>query len=345
MKRRRKKQKSGRSTVRIIDVARRAGVSSATVSRVLSNKPHVRPEMQERVWEAVEELGYRPNRVARSLRVQKSNTIGLIISDIQNPFFTSIVRAVEDTAQKEGFSIFLCNSDENPEKEKMYLNLMHDEHVAGIIVSPTRETEGPYESLLDNGVPIVTLDRRITGAKTDTVLINNVDAASQLVTHLISDGHCRVGAVVGPSDITTGRERLEGYVQALKQHDLEVLPELIIQVLHKEKEGFEATTKLLALPQPPDAIFAGNNLLAVGALKAIRAQGLRIPDDVALASFDEMTWTSLIEPGLTVVRQPTYDLGRTATELLLQRLKEPERTPREVVLKGELVIRGSCGHH
>ncbi|MFQ5592960.1 MAG: LacI family DNA-binding transcriptional regulator [Anaerolineae bacterium] len=329
----------------IKDVARRADVSSATVSRVLADKPHVRPELRERVWEAVEALGYQPSRVARSLRAKQSKIIGLIISDIQNPFFTSIVRAVEDAAYERGFSIFLCNSDEDPQKEQMYLDLMRAENVAGIIASPTRETTDCFQDVLDDEIPVVEIDRRTPNVETDTVLVNNVEAAYNLVSHLISDGHKWIGAVVGVSDATTGRERMEGYVRALTAHGIEVLPELTIQMLPKEKQGYEATEKLLQLPDPPTAIFTGNNLLTIGALKAIQARNFTIPDDVALAGFDEMRWASLVRPGLTVVEQPTYELGRTAAELLLKRLEDPARSIREVILKGKLIVRQSCARH
>ena len=330
----------------IKDVAQHAGVSSATVSRVLADKPHVRPELRERVWEAVDELGYQPNRVARSLRAQQSKIIGLIISDIQNPFFTTIARAVEDAAYEQEFSIFLCNSDEDSEKEKMYLDLMRAEHVAGIIISPTCEGSDCFEEVVNDEIPVVALDRRILGIETDTVLSNNVETACQLVSHLISDGHQRIGAITGLADITTGRERMAGYTHALTDHGFDVSPELTIQVLPKEEQGYAAAQKLLKLPTPPTAIFTGNNLLTLGTLKAIHMLGLTIPDDVGLAGFEEeMRWASLIKPGLTVIEQPTYEIGRTAADLLLKRLNNPLRPTREVILKGRLVVRQSCARH
>jgi DNA-binding LacI/PurR family transcriptional regulator len=329
----------------IKDVAERAGVSSATVSRVLADKPHVRPELRKRVWEAVEVLGYQPNRVARSLRAQQSRIIGLIISDIQNPFFTSIVRAVEDAAYEGGFSVFLCNSDENPTKERMYLDLMRAENVAGIIVSPTLETSDSFQSILDAHIPMVEIDRRTLNVETDRVLVNNIDATFEIVSHLIADGHGRIGAVIGISDSTTGRERMEGYVRALNAHGIERRPELTIQALPKENQGYQATLKLLELPEPPTAIFTGNNLLTVGALKAIQARNLTIPEHVALAGFDEMRWASLLKPGLTVIEQPTYELGRTAADLLLKRIEDPARPTREVILRGKLIVRQSCARH
>lgn len=331
--------------VSIKDVARRAGVSSATVSRVLADKPHVRPELRRRVWEAVDELGYQPNRVARSLRAQQSKIIGLIISDIQNPFFTSVVRAVEDTAYERGFSVFLCNADEDTRKEKMYLDLMRAEKVAGIIVSPTSEAGNPFQEVLNDDIPVVTIDRRTLSVETDAVLIDNVRAAYEIVSHLITDGHRRIGAVIGIPNCTTGRERMEGYRRALADHGIDVAPELTIQVLPKERQGYEAATRLLEMSAPPTAIFTGNNLLTVGTLKAIHARNLRIPDDIALAGFDEMRWSSLIKPGLTVVEQPTYELGRTAAELLMKRLEDPCRPAQEVILDARLIVRQSCAHH
>lgn len=321
-------------------VAQRAGVSSATVSRVLANKPYVRPEVRERVWQAVRELGYRPNRVARSLRAQRSKIIGLIISDIQNPFFTSVVRAIEDAAYEKGYSILLCNTDEDPQKERFYLELMVDENVSGIIVCPTRES---VSHIQDYPIPLVTLDRRVVNVDTDAILLDNVESAAKLVSHLIANGHRRIGAVIGTPDFTTGRERCEGYLAALRAHDIPFEPALLIQVSPKTDAGYSAAEHLLDLPLPPTAIFAGNNLLTLGALKAVRARGLHIPRDVALAGFDEMPWSALVEPGITVIEQPTYELGRTAAEVLLRRLENPARPTREVVLKGRLIVRESSG--
>jgi LacI family transcriptional regulator, fructose operon transcriptional repressor len=336
-----KEKRHTRPVVNINDVAQHAGVSSATVSRVLAKKPHVRQEVQERVWKAIHELGYRPNRVARSLRAQKSKLIGLIISDIQNPFFTSIVRAIEDIAHQQGYSVILCNTDESPEKEKFYLDLMYDENVSGIIVCPARENTQYSLDQFVNAIPLVTLDRRLIGLDTDAILLDNVDSACRLVKHLIGNGYKRIGAVIGTSDFTTGLERYKGYRLALEQHNMPFDPELVIQVPPKTDEGYRAGLQLLKLPQRPEALIAGNNLLTLGILKAIREHGLNIPQQIAVAGFDEMPWSALVEPGITVIEQPTYELGRTAAEVLLRRMENPARPPREVVLKGRLIVRGS----
>jgi LacI family fructose operon transcriptional repressor len=328
----------------IKDVAEAAGVSTATVSRLLAGKSNFRPEVRERVLAAVKDLNYHPNRVARRLRSQQSSIIGLIVADIQNPFFTSVTRAVEDMASEQRLSVFLCNTDENPEKEAMYLALMRDENVAGVILAPTLRTSDSFLDSVKLGVPIVVIDRRVRDADVDSVLIDNADSAYRLVEHLISDGRRRIGALFGINS-TTGRERREGYVRALKEHELKPLADLVTYVHARVEDGYEATLKLLNLPEPPDAIFTSNGLLSLGAYQALRARGLKIPEQIGFASFDETVWTPLVEPGITVIEQPTYEMGQIAAELLLKRFAEPTRPARQVTLKGKLIIRQSCGNH
>ncbi len=323
-------------------VAEKAGVSTATVSRVLSDKPHVRPEIRQRVLAAMEDLDYRPNLVARSLRVQKSNIIGLIVSDIRNPFFTYVSRAVEDTAQNQGFSIFLCNSDENPEKEMLYLQQMRGQKVSGIILSPTRQTADNFSELVTAELPMVVIDRRVRSA--DNVLIDNVESAYCLAEHLITHGYRRIAALFGIAS-TTGRERRKGFLEALQDHDITPDPELISYVNAREEDGYQATQNLLALANRPEAILTSNGLLATGAFRALRESGLTIPDDIAFVTVDDTPWTTLVDPPVTVIQQPTYEIGKTATELLLERIQNPTRSIRQVVLQSNLVVRGSCGSH
>jgi LacI family fructose operon transcriptional repressor len=322
----------------IKEVAEAAGVSTATVSRVLSNGLHVRPEVRERVMATVERLGYRPNLVARSLRSQQSSTIGLIVSDISNPFFTAISRAVEDTAYEQGFSVLLCNTDENPEKEAIYLQLMHDTAVAGAIMSPTRQTIAHFADS-NLSFPIVVVDRSISNGDVDAVLLDNVDAAYRLITHLVEQGYRRIGALC--SEMSTGLERQVGYEKALRAHGLAPKSEYMKYVAPKVDAGYAATLKMLDLTDPPDALFTANSLIAEGALRAIREQNLTIPDDIALVTFDETTWSSLVQPAITLIAQPTYEIGKTAAELLLQRIADPGRPTRQVILKGQLQVRGS----
>lgn len=323
----------------IKDVAEVAGVSTATVSRVLSNKPHVRAELRERVLTAVAELDYRPNLVARSLRSQQTKTIGLIVSDIRNPFFTAISRAVEDVAYEQGYSVILCNTDEDPEKELLYLSLMRDENVAGIIFSPTRQTAANFSKLTLN-LPVVIIDRTVDADHVDMVLIDNAASGFRLTNHLIENGYRRIAAVLGEAS-TTGRERHQGYADALKANGIPHLPELVKYVQPKTSAGKAAALDLLALPEPPDAFFTSNSLLMAGVLAAIQELGCRIPDDVALVGFDDTIWSSLVQPAITLIAQPTKEIGQTATELLIKRVSQPDQAVRQVILKGQLIVRGS----
>jgi LacI family transcriptional regulator, fructose operon transcriptional repressor len=323
--------------VKIKDVAKEAGVSTATVSRVLAQKPYVTAEVQARVMAAVEKLGYRPNRVARSLRAQQSNTIGLIVSDIRNPYFTYVSRAVEDTANEHGYAVFLCNSDEDPDKEALYLNLLRDENVSGLILSPTKQTSDDF-SAINLNIPTVIVDRAIRHGDVDTVMIDNADAAYRLTCHLIENGYRRIGALFGEAS-ATGRERRQGFEKALREYDL--TPVAMRYLPPRIQAGHEATAAILNAPDRPDAILATNSLLSAGALEAIRELNLSIPDDIALVGFDETTWSTLVQPTLTVIAQPTYEIGQTAMELLLKRIEQPDAPARQVILKGQLMARGS----
>ena len=332
-------------TTKLSDVARRAGVSTASVSRVLANKPHISEEVRRRVLAAVDELNFQPNRLARGLRSQRAQVLGLIISDIQNPFFISIVRAIEDIAYQHRYSLVLCNADEDPDKESLYIDLMMGEKVAGVVISPTRETDASYQRLADVGIPMVAIDRRTNDAKVDTVVVDNIEATYALISHLIADGHRRIGAVVGVPVATTGHERRAGYLQALQAHDIAVDPDLICLGPPTMAIGYQKVNQLLDLPNPPTALFLGSSLLTLGALKAIYERHLQIPDDIALVAFDEMDWMFVMQPALTVVTQPVYAMGKTAAELLLARIADKTRPVQEVVLKTTLQIRQSCARH
>lgn len=329
----------------IKDVAAEAGVSTATVSRVLADKPHVSPELQERVWTAVKKLDYRPNLVARSLRSQKSSTIGLLVSDIRNPFFTAISRAVEDAAYSHGYSVLLGNTDEDPVKEALYLNLMQDEHVAGLIFSPTHHSVEHFATL-NMRIPTVVIDRQISDPhveNVDMVLIDNVAAGRELGAHLLENGYRRIAAILGEAS-TTGWQRAQGLAEAHQALGLTLLPELQQFVPPRIEAGRLTALALLDdNPEPPDAIFTSNSLLMTGVLTAIRGRGLRIPQDIALVGFDETSWSELVQPPMTLVAQPTTEIGRTATELLRQRIADPTRAAQQVILQTHLRVRASSG--
>jgi len=321
----------------IKDVARTAGVSTATVSRVLANHSRVKDETRKRVLGAVEQLNYRPNLIARSLRVQKSAKIGLVVSDIRNPFFTAISRAVEDSAYEQGYSVLMCNTDENPGKEELYLNVLHDENVAGIIFSPTKQFSARFKSN-SSKIPYVMIDRFVENKNVDMVLLDNVAAAYELTTHLIENGYRKLAGLFGDAS-TTAPERSRGFHKALKDKGLSPVVTQIVSP--RIRQGYETTLAMLAQQEKPDAIFTSNSMLTAGAFQAIRDSKLIVPSDVALVGFDETTWGEFVDPPITLIAQPTEEIGRTATELLFQRIEEPTRSPKTVILKGTLIARGS----
>ena len=320
----------------IKDVAAEAGVSIATVSRVLHNKSYITPGVQARVLAAVQKLGYRPNLVARSLRLQQSTTIGLIVSDICNAFFTDVSRAVEDSAYEQGYSVLLGNSDGDEKKELIYLNEMYDKKVAGILLSPTKKTCENFNKLPVK-VPMVVYDRLAQGCDVDSITIDNDNAAYLLTKHLIANGYQQIAGVF--SNEITGIERRKGFEKALNEAGFKQ-PQIEI-VSSKVSMGHDGTIKCLNQTPRPDAILAADNLLLEGAMQAIIELGLKIPDELGLAGFDDVTWMSLVQPPITVIRQPTDEIGRLAIELLIRRIEDPTRPPLQVLLQSQLIIRGS----
>ncbi|TBW35386.1 LacI family DNA-binding transcriptional regulator [Siculibacillus lacustris] len=322
-------------TIGIKDVARRAGVSPATVSRVLGHGP-VSAELRDRVEAAVRATGYRPNLSARRLRSQHSRTIGLIVSDIRNPFFTALSRAVEDAAYQSDMRVVLCNTDENPEREAMYLRLMQEERITGLIFAPTKATaERLDHTLLD--FPVVLVDRAGPPGRHDCVVIDNPLACGALIEHLWEQGYRRIGGIFGNTS-STAVERHEGYRAAMAARGLEA----DVRFVAPNAEAAEAeTARWLRTPGRPEALIGSNGQVLLGMVKALRNAGLGMPDDMGLAGFDNETWTELVGPGLTVVEQPVLDIGRTAMMMLFERLSVPDLQPRKVVLTGRLIVRGS----
>ena len=327
--------------VTIKDVARAAGVSPATVSRVLNERPDVDPALVDRVQAAVVQLGYQPSRVARNLRRQQTSVWGMVISDIRNPFFTDMVRAVEDVAYAAGYSLVLCDSDEDITKEARYLDLIVAERMAGAIVSPASPAASDLGPVVAHGIPVVLVDRRVDSPTLDTVLVDNRRGAHDAVEHLIANGYRRIACITGPERTTTGAERLAGYRDALERAGRPFDANLVRFADFHEAGGFEATRSLLELRVSPEAIFVANNLMTLGALGAIEDAGRTIPAQVALVGFDDMPWARLVRPPLTTIAQPTYELGRETARLLLSRIRGDQSSPRHVMLATSLRIRGS----
>lgn len=326
-------------------IAKAAGVSTATVSRVLNGSDKVREHTAKRVMKVVEEMNYRLDHVARRMKVKPTDSlvIGLIITDIGNPFFSNVAKGVEDVAFKNRHVLMICNTNEDPEKEKFFLNSMLSEKVSGVIVVPTKGNATFFEKLVSDGFPMVMVDRRPGSLPVDSVSLNNEEGGYQAAKRLIENGHKRIGIIVGIKGLSNTQDRLQGYKNALKEAGIPILKELITYGDYIESGGRSATKKLLALPNPPTAIFSTNNLMTLGCIKELYKRKVSIPDEMALIGFDDSTWAEALIPPLTTVKQPGYELGVNAAELLIKKLSNGNSSRMNIVLNPELVIRESCG--
>ena len=324
----------------IYDVARRASVSPATVSRVVNGHASVDPVLAERVRLAMRELDYRPNAVARNLRRSRTSLWAVIISDIGNPFFTSLVRGVEDVARNAGFSVVLCNSDEDPRKEGEYVSVALSEQMAGVIISPSGRSEH-VGRLVEARVPVVAIDRQPLDVAVDTVLVDNEHGAQLATGHLIEAGYQRIACITGPKHVSTAIQRLRGYQRALQNAGVKPDDELVRYADFRAGGGQRAMASLLAAEPRPDAVFGANNLMTLGAVECLAASRISIPAEMGVVGFDDVPWATLVRPSLTTVAQPTYELGRTAAELLNERITAPQRRPSTVMLRTELRVRDS----
>jgi LacI family transcriptional regulator len=328
--------------VTIREVAKLAGVSVATVSRVLNGSTKVDSLLAKRVQAASAQLQYQPSRAARILAGRASMLIGLLVTDMQNPFYLDLIRGVEAVLQQHGYLVIVCNTLENVQKEQQYLEILAAESVAGAIVVPTRSWNSGMEHLRKRNIPIVAVDRRVEDRSIDCVIIDNMAAAQEAVTHLINNGYRRIGVIGGPKGVPNADERVAGYRQALKNAGIPREAALEQRgALIDAETGFRLTTKLLNLSSPVEAIFTANNRLTVGALRAIYAQHKRIPDDIALVGFDEVFWTIPELVSITSVIQSAYELGSAAANRLIQRLQKQDTPRQEIILQHQLVIRES----
>ena len=331
--------------INIKDVAKKAGVSTATVSRVLGDFPGVREKTRKKVLKTVKKLNYEVNAVARSLRQKKTNSIGIIVGNVLSQFYSIIAKSVEDTANKFGYHTILCNGDENPQKELEYLKVLKSNRVDGIILTPTGKNSEYVQHLINSRTKVVLLDRLIEGVDCDAVLVDNTNGAYKAVKYLIDQGYRKIGIVNGYLDRTTGAERLKGYLQAIEEAGIAKDDSLIKIGNFKKESGKKLTGELLKQSNRPEAIFATNIDMSMGALIAIKEMGLTIPDDIGIVCFDDSDWASILEPSITVIRQPVYQLGSTAAELLIREIGDEEKNldhkPTVVTLNTELVIRNS----
>ncbi len=327
----------------IYDVAQEARVSVFTVSAVVNKKEGVSAALTRRVEAAIAKLHYRPNLLARSLARQKTQTIGVIVSDIANPFFPDIVRAIEDSAQNAGYSALLCNSDDNAEKEARYIELLLSKRVDGIILN---KASGPLSAahrklFTDQNVPIVLLMRSCANLKADLVRTDDEHGAALATAHLARIGYRRIGLVSGPLDNSTGRSRRQGYLKTLEENNLAVPEELLFEGDYRIDSGFRAGLALL--PRRPEAVLVTNYLMTVGFMKAADDIGMRCPEDFALVSFDDFPWVSCFRPRLTTIELPKYELGEAATRTLLERIEGNTARATTTTLTPQLRVRESCG--
>jgi len=338
----RTRKSNGQKKATVKDVSQAASVSTATVSRVLAGFEEVSEETRQRVLDAARELNYQPNRNARNLRRNTTSKIGVVISDIQNPFFGSVVRGVEKITIKDDYTIILGNSDEDPEREKKLIAMLLEEGVAGIILVPTNMDAESYRPLFGSGTPFVVVDRQLPIQDLDMVLVNGAAGAKMAVDHLVSLGHQKIGYVGGLKHLSVMHERERGYLTAVRKHKLPVVADYLRQGNNRQDGGYAAVCELLSLQQPPTAILIANNLMTLGGLHAIHENGLEIPEQVSLVGFDDMDWAASLRPPLTVVAQPAYEMGETAASILLDRIHNSELPHRTVVLDTRLVVRASC---
>jgi DNA-binding LacI/PurR family transcriptional regulator len=334
---------SSTGTATIKRVADRAGVSIATVSRVSADPASVSEELRRRVEEAARALNYRPSRAARLLRGATSQAVGVVIPDLENPFFTAVVHGIDSALHAAGYTLLLANSDEDPDRERSMLEMLRAEGVAGIVFVPINAARGAYQQVLAPPLHIVAVDRLPVSLRSDLVTVDNVAGTRSGVAHLIALGHREVALLGGPLRHSTATQRERGYDQAMHEAGMPVRPDLIYRADFREGGGYEGMKALLALPQRPTAVFVANNLMTLGAFRALHEAGVRIPEELAVVGFDDMPWATSLNPPLTAVSQPSQEIGSAAADLLLDRIARPDRAVRQLILETTLVVRASCG--
>jgi len=324
------------------DVAERARVSVSTVSHVLNGTRKVAESTRDSVLMAIEELGYQPNLLAKSLKTQKTFTIGLLISDIQNSFFTAVVRGVEDIALSRGYHLFLCNTDEDAAREDEYITELAKKRVDGLIVASAAPRHNHASRLQVADIPFVFMDREVEAVDANVVRVDNHRAMKLIAEHLVDLGHERIGMISGPLDKASGYERYHGFQAALADLEIDLDESLVQFGDFRTSSGREGANELLRLSSPPTALVTANNQMTLGALLTIQEMGLRIPDDVSVVGFDDPEWAPLANPPLTALAQPTYEMGVRAISLLLDQIEGGTNgKANTLLLEPRLVIRGS----
>ncbi len=327
----------------IEDVAKRANVSIATVSRVINNQGGVRKVTEERILNAINELGYIRSALARSMKRKETNTIGIIVPDIKNPFFPLVVAGIEQKAREKGYFTILSSTNESPNVEEDIVKIFIERGVDGVIITTANESGDHIKLLQDQHIPIVAIDRAIKKFDVDTVLVDNVSGSYHAIQHLILQGHKRIAIICGPLTTTPGSERLLGYKKALEEYNLPIDESLIIQGDFMEGSGYKATQELYDLKDRPTAIFSSNNLMTIGCMKALMDIEWKLGEEVSFIGFDDVDIATFMKPRLSVVSRPMNTLGEMAFQFLYERMQNKENLPkREYLLSPVLKIRESC---
>ena len=325
----------------IREVAESAGVSYATVSHVLNNTRVVSHETRERVLAAMAALNYRPNALARSLRQGKTNTLGLVLPDSANPFFAEISRTIEDEAFNKGYSVFLCNTELDTQRELFYVDVLSKKQVDGIIFVAAGDQADSLDFLIQRGMPVVMIDRNVPNVEVDAVLPDHQLGGFFATRHLLELGHTRIACIAGPSSITPSAERITGYRNALEQAGIPYDESLVVRGDYHAQSGMDITHSLLKMDSRPTAIFALNDLMALGALRAAAEAGCLVPKDLAVVGYDDLELSQFTNPPLTTIAQPKKEIGTQAVQLLVDRISQKSRPPSRLVLPPELIVRRS----
>ncbi|WP_284036904.1 LacI family DNA-binding transcriptional regulator [Neobacillus sp. 114] len=330
-------------SVTIKDIAKKAGVSITTVSRIMNNKSEgIRKETCEKVLKVIEELNYKPNSIARSMITKKTNTIGLVIPDIRNPFFPELVRGVEDVANNAQYTVFLCNTDSSHRKETDYLTIMKEKNVDGIIFSGPQETQSKefYQTVQEYEIPVVLLDRGQENRDFGGVYIDNEKAGYLATKHLLELSHRKIGCITGPANIPNSNERFKGYTKALSEFQVPIDDSIIITGNYQMEGGYQAAKTLLK-EKDVTAIFAFNDLMAFGVYQAAVELGINIPNDLSVVGFDNLTYNQLLIPKLTTIEQSAYKMGEIAATMLFDQINNKNISKEQVFMEPKLIINGS----
>ena len=329
----------------IHDVAKRAGVASITASRVINNSGYASKAVRERVLEAASQMGYIPNRLASSLRSRRTNVLALVLTDITNPFFTVAARGVEDVANQAGYTVIFCNTDEDKNKERKYVEILMQNRVDGVVLVPSDSESGSVETLQQNGVPVVVMDRHIPSQTVDQVRCDSIGGARELTRLLTSLGHQRIGLLNGPQNVSTAADRLTGFNQALQEANPTIFAQRVVISGHFTRaSGYAMANQMLQISARPTALLAGNNFIALGALQALEEAHLRVPEDMAVVAFDDLPEALVVSPFLTAAAQPVYEMAARAAEILIRRLaNNADKEFEEVVFPTRLILRKSSG--